>query len=560
VNGSRVGSGSDWKLVQCFDVAKLLVDGKNVIAVEAANNGGPAGLLVRLSYVPNGLSRMVVVSDRSWKASKVGPAGWQNVDFDDRQWSRAKALAPLGGGPWQGLAWGGKGRSANDRFSVPVGFRVEQAVRTPPRDAIFSLINMTFDARGRLLVSREGGGVMLCTDPDKKGVLQKVRPYCTRVTNCQGMCWVDDALLLVGDGPRGTGLYRCRDTKGQDRIDEVQLLHRFQGGMGEHGPHAIVHGPDGWLYLVIGNHAHARLGVGAAPNPARLATNSPLTRWPTGLMGPDQGRPGSTEDVLLPRQNDARGHAADILAPGGTIWRMDRNGKNMGLVAAGYRNHFDAAFSGCGELFTFDSDMEWDEGLPWYRPVRICHCTPGADFLWRTGAANTPNYYIDSLPPLYETGRGSPVGLEFYEHHAFPMKYRGALFMGDWSLGLIWAARLERDGATYKAKEVEKFCQGAPMNITDLAVGPDGALYFVMGGRGTQGGVFRIVWEGSRFSAERDDLLDAPQPLAAWSRARWKNQVAEPAAAETLMLVAGNSSLPPERRVKALVLLAESPR
>ena len=101
-----------------------------------------------------------------------------------------------------------------------------------------------------------------------------------------------------------------------------------------------------------------------------------------------------------------------------------------------------------GELFTFDSDMEWDEGLPWYRAVRVCHCTPGADFLWRTGAANTPDYYSDSLPPLHETGRGSPVGLEFYDHTVFPEKYRGTYFMADWSIGVIWAVHLQRSGAT----------------------------------------------------------------------------------------------------------------
>src|SRR5262249_54220737 len=160
--------------------------------------------------------------------------------------------------------------------------------------------------------------------------------------------------------------------------------------------------------------------------------NSPLRRWPTGQMGPDQGRIDTTEDVLLPRLNDARGHAANILAPGGTIWRADLDGKNMALVAAGFRNHFDAAFSPDGALFTVDSDMDWDDNLPGLRPVRVVHAPPGADFLWRTGAANTPNYYLDSLPPLAETGRGSPVGVEFYDHTAFGPKYRGALFLGDW--------------------------------------------------------------------------------------------------------------------------------
>jgi putative heme-binding domain-containing protein len=535
VNGALVGKGKEWKVVLSFDVKKHLVHGQNVIAVEAVNTDGPAGLLVRLGYLPNGMSKVGLFSDGSWKSSKTAGAGWQKLDFDDGKWQAVKVLGPYGMKPWGLLTWQGGG---DDRFAVPEGFRVEQAVRVPESDKTFSLVNMCFDAKGRLLVSREGGPILLCSDPDKSGVMQTVRPYCKLVTNCQGMCWVKDALLLVGNGPKGVGLYRCRDTKGTDTIDDAKLLHKFpavdvpgygtQGGMGEHGPHAIIHGPDGWLYLVIGNHAWAHLGPVAAENgvnPAALAKNSPLTRWPMGLMGTDQGWPGSTEDVLLPRLNDGRGHASNLLAPGGTIWRMDHEGKNMSLVAAGFRNHFDAAFAPNGELFTFDSDMEWDENLPWYRAVRICHCPPGADFVWRTGAANTPAYYIDSLPPIAETGRGSPVGLEFYDHHVFPKKYRGAYFMADWSLGIIHAVHLQRAGASYTTK-VERFCAGAPMNVTDIAVGPDGALYFVMGGRGSQGGVYRIVYTGKPDGPDFaklstvEQILRAPQPLSAWSRAQ----------------------------------------
>ena len=72
------------------------------------------------------------------------------------------------------------------RFTVPEGFKVEEAVKPPETDHTFSLVNMTFDAKGRLLVSREGGATMLCTDPDDKGVCQTVRPYCDLVRNCAG--------------------------------------------------------------------------------------------------------------------------------------------------------------------------------------------------------------------------------------------------------------------------------------------------------------------------------------------------------------------------------------
>src|SRR5262249_10931285 len=115
---------------------------------------------------------------------------------------------------------------------------------------------------------------------------------------------------------------------------------------------------------------------------------------------------------------------------------------------------------------------------------------------------------------------GSPVGVEFYDHDVFPTKYRGACFLADWSIGAIWVIKPERHGASYKGK-AEKFCTGAPMNITDLAVGPDGALYFTMGGRNTQGGVFRIKYVGGQNAkASKDGIQRIAQPLAAWSRLR----------------------------------------
>ena len=106
-------------------------------------------------------------------------------------------------------------------------------------------------------------------------------PWSRIVKACAGSA---TPFYLVGNGPQGTGLYRCRDTKGNyDRIDEVgTLLHHFNGGMGEHGPHAILHGPDGRLYVVNGNHSWAKVD--------KLASNSPLTRWPNGQMTPDQYR------------------------------------------------------------------------------------------------------------------------------------------------------------------------------------------------------------------------------------------------------------------------------
>ncbi len=61
-------------------------------------------------------------------------------------------------------------------------------------------------------------------------------------------------------------------------------------------------------------------------------------------------------------------------------------------------------------------------------------------------------------------------------------------FLCDSSEGRILAARLNPEGASYQTN-VEVFLKGEPLNVTDIEVGPDGHLYFVTGGRGTQGGL-----------------------------------------------------------------------
>src|SRR6185369_15857574 len=76
-----------------------------------------------------------------------------------------------------------------------------------------------------------------------------------------------------------------------------------------------------------------------------------------------------------------------------------------------------------------------------------------------------------------------------------PPKYQRALFALDWSYGRIFGVHLESRGASYSGA-VETFLRGTPLNLTDLAFGPDGALYFITGGRNTQSGLYRVSYNG----------------------------------------------------------------
>ena len=148
-------------------------------------------------------------------------------------------------------------------------------------------------------------------------------------------------------------------------------------------------------------------------------------------------------------------------------------------------------------MFTYDADMEWDVGTPWYRPTRVNHVTSGSEFGWRSGTGKWPDFYPDSLSSVVDIGPGSPTGIVFGTGAAFPEKYQRALFISDWSYGIIYAVHMKEEGGSFVG-EAEQFCSAAALQVSDMIVGPDdGALYFTIGGRRTQSGLYRVTYTGN---------------------------------------------------------------
>ena len=335
---------------------------------------------------------------------------------------------------------------------------------------------MTTDSKGRLIVSPQQDNLpLLRFTLGSHGKVQKVEPIEAPLHQAMGLCYSHDSLYVNGHGPSGTGLYRLVDENKNDQFEtnEVHFLKRI-GGEGEHGYHGVVEGPDGMIYVMNGNHT-------------RLVDGLELTSPHKNFQ----------EDQMLPRQWDANGHAVGILSPGGHILRTDAEGKKWELVLAGFRNSYDFDFNADGEIFTYDSDMEWDWGLPWYRPIRIVHAVPAGDYGWRSGSGKWPEYYADSLPPVLNTGIGSPTGVKFGTKSNFPEKYRKAFYAMDWSYGRIYAVHLSPMGASYSGTS-EILVKGKSFNVTDLDFGKDGAMYFVTGGRGTASGLYRVTYVGKK--------------------------------------------------------------
>ena len=218
------------------------------------------------------------------------------------------------------------------------------------------------------------------------------------------------------------------------------------------------------------------------------------------------------EDNLFPLIKDPRGHANNRMAPGGWVAQVDPEGKRWELMGAGFRNEFDIAFNEAGDLFTYDSDMEWDFGLPWYRPTRICHIPSGAEFGWRTGNSKWLPANPDNLPPVLNIGQGSPTNVVYGQNAKFPQKYRQSLFAFDWSFGIIYSIHLKPKGATYEG-EREEFISGSPLPVTDGVIGPDGALYFMTGGRRLESDLYRVYYAGTESTTTQAPVLTAENKL-----------------------------------------------
>ena len=359
------------------------------------------------------------------------------------------------------------------------GFDAELLYDVPKSQG--SWVAMAFDPKGRLIVSdQDDKGVfrVTLTEDSAAGLEVDVEslegfPYLPinwgrrRVGGALGFLYAFDSLYMSSM----KGFYRVRDTDGDDTFDEFTLLKQLGVGY-EHSAHSIIKTEDGQgLYLVTGNHT---------PLPSGIPSLQPAV-WET--------------DSLLQAMPDAMGHAVGIQAPAGWICRISPDGKDWVMVASGFRNAVDIAINREGELFTYDSDLEFDVGTPWYRPTRVNHVTSASEFGWRPGSAKWPEYFADSNGAVINIGPGSPTGISFGHHSNFPAPYQDKLFICDWTFGSIYLIDMEEHGSSYVGTKTE-FLNGQPLNISAMRFGPDGHMYFLVGGRNTDSRLYRIRYVG----------------------------------------------------------------
>jgi putative heme-binding domain-containing protein len=383
-----------------------------------------------------------------------------------------------------------------EQFELPEGFRIYRAATAELSGGSYDLV---FDGQGRLLVG-DGNAVRRLNDADQDGVFDSFEVIASDLgwRGPQGLLVFGDRLYAVG----GDGIQLFEGyTSASGLLHKGRLGQPFRTG-GDHDAHTILRGHDSYLYFISGD------GGGTRDRVHITESNSP---------------------VMFERSS--------------SVFRISPDGKHWECVSAGGRNPPNLGQNYLGDLFSFDSDMEWHVGLPWWRPVRLNHWLVGGDQGWQEVGAYPP-YFIDCLPGVLEVGRGSPTWGVFYEHTQFPDRYHDSFLVCDYrwkresndqytTSGRLVAFFLKREGAGWKAA-METLARPKPdardaagksisFALVDVEVAPDGSIFLSDHNQG----IWRLVYGNRQEHFSRipqpsgasplDKVLNLPQPASEWS-------------------------------------------
>lgn len=459
VNGQKVGSGSEWSSPGRYDVAKHLVAGKNVLAIQATNQGGPAGAIARLQIKtgnkeqasPRPAAELFIVTDEKTKITQKAGPDWLRTDLDDSAWFNAVVLGDASIAPWN-LAGGpvGKkgGKGGGDRFGygfntvdptikkqisaqeqlkhfvVPKDFEIELVAADP---VIINPVTMTLDDQGRIILSEShtyrygppGSPIkpfanpVIRLDPDGKGGFTRTLIADGFDDPVMGIAVKGDKLWLTannylytydlppspsrrgaggeggGDKSKGTSPSPPAPLPGGEgsqkplATNKKILLQDKNKAWNPFGMFVLEWGPDGKLYMSVGNHS------------INIVNN--------------------------------KGESLSARGSSGMIMRMNPDGTKMERLVHGLRVPYSFEMDPFGQLWLLSNG----EG----NPDRFVRVIEGVDYHCYS-RGNVDNEWLADrhplAPPCEEVHGGAHTQLMRYYAANFPKEYQGNLFCCNW--------------------------------------------------------------------------------------------------------------------------------
>jgi putative membrane-bound dehydrogenase-like protein len=399
-----------------------------------------------------------------------------------------------------------------DRVALPEivpGFEVSLFAREP---MVRNPCSIAFDGRGRMFVSHgpqyrnpkpstPPDSIVILEDTNGDGMADKARTFATGFNCIQGLAWHGKD-LWVANAPDLTVL---RDTDGDDVADEYIRVFTDLGNI-EHALHGLNWAPDGRLYLSKGNSKGVVLRDWKTDEPDRIAPKPFRDLW--GVPGPKDA-PDFPEPKTYTRESYRNTYQdpADDWGRMGGILRCEDMGRNLEIVARGFRNPYGLGFDAGFDWLGVDQDQ--NEGDRLFMPFY------GAEFGW--SHAWSPHWtgenHLPTVPISGPVFHGSGTGVLFADAPNWPDAYRGVWLINDWLFKTTHVYRPAWQGALMvpQGGQWEDFLIGkqALFRPVDMAFGPDGALYLIGWSRGygverdkdghmtNEGRVFRVMPKGA---------------------------------------------------------------